>query len=137
MEITTRKMADLTTKQKSFCELYAGNGGNATQAAIDAGYSESTARQIGSDNLSKVDILDYIRELSAPAENKRIADATEIKEFWSTVMRDFEEKTADRLKASELLGKSAAMFIDRLEIKETSTSDELKNLLSRLPENAK
>ena len=115
-------MTDLTTKQKAFCELYAGNGGNATQAAIDAGYSEDTAKQIGSENLTKPDLLEYIRELSAPAENKRIADATEIKEFWSSVMRDIEEKTTDRLKASELLGKSAAMFIDKVETKTTTNT---------------
>jgi phage terminase small subunit len=137
MEIIQRKTTDLTTKQKAFCEFYAGNGGNATQAAIDAGYSENTAKEIGSENLTKPHILEYIRELSAPAENKRIASTTEIKEFWSSILRDDMEKTTDRLKASELLGKSAAMFIDRVEIKETSTSDELRNLIGRLPENAK
>ena len=110
----------LTTKQKAFCELYAGNGGNATQAAIDARYSVDTAYSIGNENLNKPELLEYIRELSVPAENKRIADAMEIKEFWSSVMRDIEEKTTDRLKASELLGKSAAMFIDKVETKTTT-----------------
>lgn len=113
-------MADLTPKQKAFCEHYAGNGGNATQAAIDAGYSEDGARVEGSRLLTNANVLEYIRELSAPSENKRIADATEIKEFWSSIMRDNSEKTTDRLKASELLGKSAAMFIDKIETK-TST----------------
>jgi len=50
----------LTTKQQLFCSTYLANGFNATQAAITAGYSEDTARQIGNDNLSKVYIRDYL-----------------------------------------------------------------------------
>ncbi len=124
----------LTTKQKAFCEIYAKNGGNAKQAAIDAGYSADTAYSIGNENLKKPELLEYIRELSAPAENKRIADATEVKEFWSSILRDDMEKTSDRLKASELLGKSAAMFIDRIETKEINAAEELKNLADKLPD---
>lgn len=124
----------LTPKQKSFCELYAGNSGNAKQAAIDAGYSEKTAAEQASRLLINVNVLEYIRELSAPKENKRIADATEIKEFWSSILRNDMEKTNDRLKASELLGKSAAMFIDRVETKEINAAEELKNLADKLPD---
>ncbi len=43
----------LTNKQKTFINAYLANGFNATQAAIKAGYSEKTARQIGSENLTK------------------------------------------------------------------------------------
>lgn len=124
----------LTPKQKAFCEIYAKNGGNAKQAAIDAGYSEKTAAEQASRLLINVNVLEYIRELSAPKENKRIADATEVKEFWSSIMRDDMEKTSDRLKASELLGKSAAMFIDRVETKEINAAEELKNLADKLPD---
>ncbi len=45
----------LTDKQRVFIDEYLKTY-NATQAAINAGYSEKTARQIGSQNLSKVDI---------------------------------------------------------------------------------
>lgn len=55
-------MNDLTEKQKRFCEEYMIDL-NATQAAIRAGYSESSARQIASDNLSKHDIQEYLTEL--------------------------------------------------------------------------
>jgi phage terminase small subunit len=107
----------LTPKQKAFCEYYAANGGNATQAAIDSGYSENSAGQIGEQNLKKLEIQEYIAELANPTENKRIANANEIKEFWSSVMREDAEKMADRLKASELLAKSGGMFIERVETK--------------------
>ena len=111
-------MADLTPKQKAFCEHYAGNGGNATRAAIMAGYSENAATVEGSRLLTNVNVFDYIRELSEPAENKRIANAIEIKEFWTSSMRDDGEKMSDRLKASEHLAKSAAMFVERIEVED-------------------
>ncbi|WP_210116244.1 terminase small subunit [Hymenobacter fodinae] len=45
----------LTTQQKRFVEEYCVDW-NCTQAAIRAGYSEKTARSIGSENLTKPDI---------------------------------------------------------------------------------
>ena len=52
----------LTKKQSSFVKAYLLNGGNATKAAIDAGYSESTAKSIGAENLTKPDIKAAIEE---------------------------------------------------------------------------
>lgn len=49
----------LTDKQHRFVAEYLVDL-NATQAAIRAGYSEKTARQVGSENLSKPDIADAI-----------------------------------------------------------------------------
>lgn len=50
----------LTAKQQRFVEEYLIDL-NATQAAIRAGYSEKTARQIGEQNLSKLDIAKAIQ----------------------------------------------------------------------------
>jgi phage terminase small subunit len=44
------------SRKKVFTEAYIANGGNATQAAITAGYSEATARQQGSRLLTDVDV---------------------------------------------------------------------------------
>ena len=53
----------LTPKQKKFADLYVGECNlNATRAAIAAGYSEKTARQVGSENLSKPYIRAYIEQ---------------------------------------------------------------------------
>lgn len=49
----------LTPKQKSFADNYIKTG-NATQSAISAGYSERSARQIATENLTKPSILEYI-----------------------------------------------------------------------------
>lgn len=54
----------LTEKQEMFCREYLINL-NATQAAIRAGYSENTARKIGSENLTKLDVQNRIAELKA------------------------------------------------------------------------
>jgi phage terminase small subunit len=123
----------LLPKQKAFCEHYATNG-NATESARLAGYSENSAEAIGLENLGKLGIQEYIAELANPIENKRIANANEIKEFWSSVMRENVEKMNDRLKASELLAKSGGMFIERVEIQETSMTDILKDLVNKLPD---
>ncbi|EIM25740.1 terminase small subunit [Microvirga lotononidis] len=51
----------LTDKQKRFVEEYLIDL-NATQAAVRAGYSEKTARSVGSENLTKPDIMAAIEE---------------------------------------------------------------------------
>ena len=65
-------MANLTPKQQRFVEEYLIDL-NATQAAIRAGYSEKTAKEIGSENLTKPNIAKAIEE----AQNKR-AEQTQI-----------------------------------------------------------
>lgn len=52
----------LNEKQKQFCNEYLIDF-NGTQAAIRAGYSEKTANRIASENLSKLDIQQYLKEL--------------------------------------------------------------------------
>ena len=55
-------MAKLTIKQDKFVKEYLLNGGNATQAAIDAGYKRDNAKQIGSENLTKLDVKKAIEK---------------------------------------------------------------------------
>ena len=57
----------LTEKQKIFCREYIYDW-NATRAAKVAGYSEDTARQIGSENLSKPSIQAYLTEIQKDLE---------------------------------------------------------------------
>jgi phage terminase small subunit len=57
-------MGTMTPKQERFVEEYLVDL-NATQAAIRAGYSADTARQIASENLSKPAIADAIAERRA------------------------------------------------------------------------
>ena len=76
----------LTEKQKRFADEYI-KSGNATQAAIKAGYSKKTARVIGQENLLKPAIKNYIDERMRAIENNRIMTAKEAVEFLTSVVR--------------------------------------------------
>ena len=59
----------MNIKQKIFAEAYA-RSNNATQSAIQAGYSEKTAYSQGNRLLSKVEILNYVRSLQQETLNE-------------------------------------------------------------------
>ena len=68
---------ELNDKQKLFCQEYMKDL-NATQAAIRAGYSAKTANRIGSENLSKLDIQEYIQELQEGIKKRNQITVDEI-----------------------------------------------------------
>ena len=108
----------LTPKQKAFVRAYKTNGGNGTQAAISAGYSEESARAISSENLTKP----YIQEALA-TEERKIQEKYEytlddmVRELDEVKMKaDSEQNRQVQIKAIELKGKAFGLFIDRQEI---------------------
>ena len=112
----------LTPKQKAFCDYYI-ELGNATEAAIKAGYNKKTARQIGSMNLTKVDIKQYIEERLKSIEDARIAKGEEVLQYLTRVMRGEEKdqfgldaSLQDRTKCAELLGKRYRLFTEKIEL---------------------
>lgn len=80
------KKRKLTPKQQLFADEYI-KSGNATDAAIKAGYSPKTAQQMGSENLLKPVIKSYIDAKLAEIESHKIADAKEILEYFTAVLR--------------------------------------------------
>ena len=76
----------LTAKQQRFCDEYLIDL-NATQAAIRAGYSKKTARQIGTENLSKLAVRAYIDERMKEKEAALVADQDEVMRYLTSVMR--------------------------------------------------
>ena len=82
----------LTHKQRLFADEFL-KCGNATEAALKAGYSKKTARSIGSENLAKPDIKSYIAEKRQEIESHKIADAKEVMEFYSAVLRGEKKET--------------------------------------------
>lgn len=124
----------LTAKQKRFCEEYIIDC-NATQAAIRAGYSEKTAYSMGQRLSKKVEVKNYIDTLLENVKNDSIAEAKEVMEYLTSVMRgEQKEETLkwigegtqtitkidvsakERLKAAELLGKRYGIFTDKVEV---------------------
>jgi phage terminase small subunit len=109
-------MADekLTLKQRRFCEEYL-KSGNATEAAKKAGYSLKTAPFIGAENLKKPQISAYIERRMGEQEAALVADANEVLQFYSAVMRGevkdqfgMDASLSDRLKAADSLAKRLA-----------------------------
>jgi phage terminase, small subunit len=130
-------LAQLTLKQKKFADEYIVSG-NATESAIKAGYSKKTANRIGSENLSKLDIKNYIDERLKEIESDKIADQQEVLKYLTAVMRgEMTEQTLksvgesgqviteidvgakDRIKAAELLGKRYRLWTDKSEVEVT------------------
>lgn len=126
-------MAKLTEKQKRFCEEYVKDA-NAKQAAIRAGYSGKTAYSIGNENLNKPELRAYMDEVLDKMQSERVADAQEIIEYLTSVMRgetkeevvslnkgaavkiSVDTSSKDRLKAAEMLGKVRGIFQDKAKI---------------------
>lgn len=109
-------MAKLNARQQAFVEAYAGN---ATAAALAAGYSERSARSQGQRLLTNDDIQDAIKAREAKRLAPTIASRQERQEFWTSVLRNEDEAMKDRLKAAELLGKSEGDFLERVEMDQT------------------
>lgn len=111
-----KKVAELNPRQKKFAKEYVKNGGNATAAAMAAGYSQKTAAAQGSENLKKPHISAYIAKLQGRLDKKNgddIMSLAEIQAFRARVIKG-EEKDAfgleagltDRLKAANDLEKA-------------------------------
>jgi len=109
----------LSAKQKRFIEAYCGN---ATDAARLAGYKGNavTLGAVGDENLKKPRIAAAIKVREDNRLLKTIANREERQQFWTSVLRDEitddPQNMKDRLKASELLGKSEGDFLDRTQI---------------------
>ena len=124
----------MTSKQKRFADEYLIDC-NATQAAIRAGYSEKTANEQGTRLLANVSIRAYIDAALEKMHNEKTADAQEVLEYLTSVMRgqhteqtlqlcgdgyqkivNIEVAAKERLKAAELIGKRFGMFKDGIDL---------------------
>lgn len=76
----------LTLKQQKFADEFLISG-NATKAAINAGYSRKTAGSMGGENLKKPEIISYIEKRRKEIESAKVAKQKEIFEYLSAVMR--------------------------------------------------
>ena len=117
----------LNTRQKAFCEFYVASG-NATDAAIKAGYKEKNARFIGSENLTKANIKKYIEELQEKAKGNRIMTAIERREFLTSMIKDGAVKDTDRLKALDILNKMDGEYTQKVEVNGNINSNPFSNL---------
>jgi phage terminase small subunit len=115
--VAKSKARRLSERERRFVEAYMGkSAGNATDAIRRAGYkgTKASLNTMAARLLRRVEVLAAIekRVNADPA----IADRDERQRFWSGVLRGKPKaRMGDRLKASELLGKSQADFVERHE----------------------
>ena len=128
----------LTIKQQRFADEYIISG-NATEAAMKAGYAKKAAYQQGAENLKKPHIREYIDERLEAINSAKIADQEEVLQYLTAVMRGETESTVvvvegdgdgvsrarlidknpderEKLKAAELLGKRYGAFTDKVSV---------------------
>lgn len=110
----------MTPKQERFIELY---NGNATQAALAAGYSPKTAYRTGADLLKNPQIVSAIKAKQTSVYAPLIANREKRQIFWTQMMENPRTKDTDRLRASELLAKSEGDFIERREVEVSGRID--------------
>lgn len=127
----------MNARQKRFCDEYLIDC-NATQAAIRAGYSPKTAKVTGAKMLTNANLKAYIDEQLKRIHNEKTADAQEVLEYLTAVMRgqhteqtlqligdgvqkiaDIDVSAKERLKAAELIGKRYGMFKDNVNLGES------------------
>lgn len=124
----------MNAKHKKFADEYLIDC-NATQAAIRAGYNEKTAYSQGQRMLKNVEVKAYIDEQLERLHNEKTADAQEVLEYLTAVMRgqhteqtlqligegvqkiaDIDVSAKERIKAAELIGKRYGMFKDNVNV---------------------
>lgn len=107
----------LTKKQRAFIKEYKANGGNGTQAAIKAGYSEHTADVIATENLRKPSISEALaKEEKKMQEKYQYTLDDMVRELNDALASSAEEHNRSaQLKAIELKGKAFGLFVDRVE----------------------
>jgi phage terminase small subunit len=111
-----KKERKITDRQQKFIDVY---DGDVKASAKKAKISYTYARQLR----TKTNIIQAIRNRQETELRPRtIMNRQERQEFWTQVVKNKKVEMRDRLRASELLGKSEADFTEKLAI---TSSDSL------------
>jgi phage terminase small subunit len=117
-------MEKLTEKQMKFCEEYLVDL-NATQAAIRAGYSEDSAKQIAYENLTKPYLVEYLE-----ARQKQLREKTQITQEW--VVNRLKEISDRCMQAEPVLKFIGGEYVESGEFKfDSSGANKATELLGR------
>lgn len=119
----------LTPKQQRFADEYI-KSGNAADAARKAGYSKQTARTVGQQNLTKLDIKKYIDERMGEIASKRIMDVTEAVELLTSIARGETKETV-------YIGTADGVYEKHKEADLKTRISATKEILKRYPGNDK
>ena len=105
----------LTQQQIVFTELVAGGVGE-EEAVLRAGFKKEHIRQ----NLYRLRknkrVQDRIKLLKDGSKTGEIMTDTDIRVFWSQIIRDPKASVNQKIEASKLLGRSLSMFVEKKEV---------------------
>ena len=124
----------LTDKEEQFCQNYVRHPDknkrwNKTQSAIEAGYSEKTAKTIGCENLTKLHIKERVNELIEEQKESMSSLRERVKEgFESLAFPKEEVENNIRLGALNSLSKYCGM--DKQSIDITTNGKELPAVIN-------
>lgn len=104
----------LTEKMKRFAREYYNNGGNGTEAYLMAYDTTNrvTASREAHELLKDSRILEYIKALNIPQENKAITERQKKREILWQFINDSSKTDSDRLKAMDLLNKMDSEYVN-------------------------
>jgi phage terminase small subunit len=121
----------LPPKRRAFVIALVGEAaGNQTEAARIAGYASPKAE--GSRLLTFGDVAAAVKAMRVPAERAKVLGIDDLRGLWSDFALDGDVSTRDRLKATELLGKSQGAFVERREVRVTEVPATKEEALARL-----
>ena len=103
----------LTVKQAKFSQLYASNGGNGRQAAIEAGHPPRSAQQIASENLLKPVVAGAIDGYRASAIKAINIDRDRVLRGLLQEAEAVGGRASDRISAWTALAKILGLMVDR------------------------
>lgn len=115
----------LNVRQKKFAEYYA-QSGNTVQSAIKAGYSENYANTNACKLLENDRVSEYIKELTAKAQQDRIITAVERQAILSDIAKSKDEETPDRIRAIDTLNKMTGEYLNKVEVSGTLKTEQSK-----------
>ena len=108
-----QKIIKLRPQQQRFVDAY---NGNATEAAVAAGYSKKTARIQGCKLLTNPNIAAAIAEREEKHKNDLIASREERQKVLTEILRNFDENTKERIKAIDILNKMGGDYLERVKV---------------------
>ena len=146
----------LTKMQSDFIDAYIANGGNGTQAALSAGYSENTARSQASQLLSQINITKHLKKRTEEMWSARAMTIQEALALSASIARGEPQQSyfketdkltgevtrenerlvtpsiEDRQRSLDHIFKVSGAYLDKKEITATVDTNPLDKMISQL-----
>lgn len=130
-------MREATRQQKLFIDNYLkGRKRNATNAAIEAGYSPKSASSQASQLLNNPKVIEYLmkreKAISQELQEEFIFDALEARKVMYSILNNTESRDIDRISvAKDFLDRAGFKPIDKMDVT-VDKSEKLSDIIDQL-----